>query len=167
MNNEELLKEFDRRQKELRDEFIARLEDNKKEFELDYPKDRETLFYISNVGADLNCTTFLSDDEGDRNVFEHGLYFKTKEEAEQFLKERRLLFKISKWAEIQNRDWRPDWSDYAQDKYTIYYDGEDDELLSDVLHITNGLTILPAFKTKEIAQKCIEEFGDEIKEVLL
>lgn len=38
MNNEELLKEFDRRQKELRDEFIAKLEDDKKEFELTYPQ---------------------------------------------------------------------------------------------------------------------------------
>lgn len=167
MNNEELLKEFDKRQKELRDEFIAKLEDDKKEFELTYPRDDDDIYFISNVDAEICFARFHSSNETDRCAFEHGLYFKTKEEAGQHLKERKLLFKLRQWAEMKNDGWKPDWSNHDCSKYTIYHNGETDLLRVDAWGVMNQIMILPVFKTAEIAEECIDLFGDEIIEILI
>lgn len=98
MNKEELLKEFNEKVEQLRDEFISKLEDDKKEFELTYPEHEETLYYISNANANICDIYFFDNDNLSKTVFEHGLYFKTKEEAKQHLKERKLLFKLHQWA---------------------------------------------------------------------
>ena len=166
MNKEELLKEYDEKAKVLRDEFISKLEDDKKEFELTYPEHEETLYYISNASANICDIYFFDNDNFSKNVFEHGLYFKTHEEAEQHLKERKLLFKLHQWAKEKNDGWEPDWSDYSNNKFLIYYDGEDGLLRISVGSISNTLSILPTLKTREIAQECIDIFGDEIIEVL-
>ena len=166
MNKEELIKEYDEKAKALRDEFISKLEDDKKEFKLTYPKHEETLYYISNASANICDIYFFDNDNFSKNVFEHGLYFKTKEEAEQHLKERKLLFKLHQWAKLKNEGWEPDWSDYSNNKFLIYYDGEDGVLRISAGSISNTLSNLPTFKTRKIAQECIDLFGDEIKEVL-
>lgn len=167
MNNEELLKEFDRRQKELRDEFIAKLEDDKKKFELTYPRDDDDIYFISNVDAEICFARFHSSNETDRCAFEHGLYFKTQEEAEKFLKERRLMFKISKWAEMKNEGWKPDWNNMDELRYTLFYSDETNELLMACSRTNRDFSILPAFKSSKIARECIKEFEEEIREVLL
>lgn len=166
MNKEELIKQYDEKAKALRDEFISKLEDDKKEFELTYPEHEETLYYISNANANICDIYFFDNDNLSKTVFEHGLYFKTKEEAEQYLKERKLLFKLQQWAKIKNGFWIPDWSDYSNNKFLIYYDGEDGVLRINTGSISNILSILPTLKTREIAQECIDIFGEEIKEVL-
>lgn len=166
MNKEELIKQYDEKAKALRDEFISKLEDDKKEFELTYPEHEETLYYISNASANICDIYFFDNDNFSKNVFEHGLYFKTREEAEQQLKERKLLFKLQQWAKEKNDGWKPDWSDYSNNKFLIYYDGEDGVLRISAGSISNTLSNLPTFKTRKIAQECIDLFGDEIKEVL-
>lgn len=166
MNKEELIKEYDEKAKALRDEFISKLEDDKKEFELTYPKNSETVYYISTATGKVKSVDFFNEDEVDKNLFEYGLYFKTEEEAEQYLKERKLLFKLQQWSKLKNDGWEPDWSDYSNNKFLIYYDGEDGVLRISAGSISNTLSNLPTFKTRKIAQECIDLFGDEIKEVL-
>lgn len=166
MNKEELLKEYDEKAKALRDEFISKLKDDKKEFELTYPEHEETLYYISNASANI-CDMYFSDNNNfSKNVFEHGLYFKTREEAEQHLKERKLLFKLHQWAKFKNEGWESDWSNSDEEKYYIFYSNS-----NTYLKISSGFNLerfdkLPYFKTREIAQECIDLFGNEIKEVL-
>ena len=167
MNNEELLKEFDRRQKELRDEFIAKLEDDKKEFELTYPRDDDDIYFISNVDAEICFARFHSSNETDRCAFEHGLYFKTEEEAGQRLKECKLLFKLRQWAKMKNEGWKPDWNHLSQRKFFVKYSSFSNALQSTSSSDYCSLSKLPCFKTEEIAEECIELFGDEIKEVLI
>ena len=104
MNKEELIKEYDEKAKALRDEFISKLEDDKKKFELTYPKNNEILYCISNANANAYDVYFDITDPGDIKVFEHGLYFNSPEEAEQYLKERKLLFKLHQWA--KKKKWR-------------------------------------------------------------
>lgn len=166
MNKEELIKEYDEKAKVLRDEFISKLEDDKKKFQLTYPEHEETLYYISNATANICDVYFFDNDNYSKNAFEHGLYFKTREEAEQHLKECKLLFKLQQWAERKNDGWVPDWSDYSNNKFLIYYDGEDGLLRISAGSISNTLSSLPTLKTRGIAQECIDLFGDEIKEVL-
>lgn len=166
MNKEKLIKAYDEKAKALRDEFISKLEDDKKEFKLTYPEEDETIYYIIGNSMDIENTFFWNRNSNDICTLEHGLYFKTREEAEQYLKERKLLFKLHQWAKIKNEFWVPDWSDYSNNKFLIYYDGEDRVLRINAGSISNILSILPTLKTREIAQECIDIFGDEIIEVL-
>lgn len=170
MNKEELIKEYDEKAKVLRDEFISKLEDDKKEFQLTYPEDEEILHFISNSSANICDTYYFDNDNFSKTAFEHGLYFKTREEAEQFLKERKLLFKLHQWAKIHNEGWKADFKDGTQKKVYITYfinmigiSG----FVVEVLWSTHRFSKLPYFKSEEIAQECIELFGEEIKEVLL
>lgn len=162
MNKEELLKQYDEKAKALRDEFISKLEDDKKEFELTYPEDEEVVYL-----ADCEVTSVLYDaiDKADKRIFEHGLYFNTEQEAEQSLKERKLLFKLHQWAKEKNDGWEPDWSNY-DNKYVVYYNAKTGFLGINAYNWSNHISLLPTFKTRKIAQACINEFGKEIKEVL-
>lgn len=121
MNKEELIKEYDEKAKALRDEFISKLEDDKKEFELTYPEHEETLYYISNVDTKIRDIYFFSNDNYSKTIFEHGLYFNTEQEAKHHLKERKLLFKLHQWAKLKNEGWKPDWKDDREGKYYMYY----------------------------------------------
>lgn len=165
-DKEELLKEIDERLKQLRKEFIASLDD-KKEFELTYPEDEEVVYL-----ADCEVTSVLYDavDKADKRIFEHGLYFNTEQEAEQHLKECKLLFKLKQWAKEKNGDWEPDWEDFFQNKAYITcfrnLSGQT-KLLSEITCATNRFSKLPYFKSRELAQECIECFGDKIIEVLV
>lgn len=166
MNKEKLLEEFDKRQKLLRDEFISKLEDDKKEFEIKLPNKYDTLYYFDAEDTEIYMTGF-SLHEKDITRFLHGYYFKTKEEAEQHLKERKLLFKLHQYAKEKNEGWEPDWSDSGENKYYIFYGHSGNKFEVSSVVISDNFKKLPYFKTREIAQECIELFGDEIKEVLL
>nr|DAO89689.1 MAG TPA: hypothetical protein [Caudoviricetes sp.] len=165
MNKEELIKEFDERQKALRDEFIAKLEDDKKKFKLTYPENDEIVYYIDSDDGEICDTPYFSNNKHDIKLFEHGLYFNTEQEAEQHLKERKLLFKLHQWAKEKNGGWELDWSNY-DNKYVVYYNDKTGFLGINTYNWSNHISLLPTFKTRKIAQECIDIFGDEIKEVL-
>lgn len=164
MNKEELIKEYDKKAKALRDEFISKLEDDKKEFKLSYPEDDEIVFYIDSDDGEIYDTPYFANSAIDIYMFEHGLYFNSKEEAEQFLKERKLLFKLHQWAKMKNEGWEPDWE--KGNKYYIFYNYRCCEFETSSTVISDNFKKLPYFKSREIAQDCIDIFGDEIKEVI-
>nr|DAW75585.1 MAG TPA: recombination protein [Caudoviricetes sp.] len=164
-DKEELLKEIDRRLKVLRSEFIASLDD-KKEVLVCLPEDGERLFFIDNVQSTISSKIFDINNMNDVKRFENGLFFETREEAKQQLKERKLLFKLKQWAKEKNDGWEPDWESIFQEKYYIFYDYYKKELCTSFNNSTGAINKLPYFKTRKIAQECIDLFGDEIIEVL-
>lgn len=166
MNKEELIKEYDEKAKALRDEFISKLEDEKKEFELSYPKNEEMLYYFEVFEGEIYDTYYSDNSKVDKYIFEHGLYFNSKEEAEQYIKERKLLFKLHQWAKLKNEGWEPDWSNGDEIKYYIFYDYYRKELHFSFKNSTSTIDKLPYFKSEKISEECIDMFGDEIKEVL-
>lgn len=167
MNKEELIKEYDEKAKALRDEFISKLEDDKKEFEVELPEDGERLYCIDNFQSTILSKIFDISNMNDVKRFEDGLFFETKEEAEQHLKERKLLFKLHQWTKIKNDGWKPDWEDDNEEKYYIANCEFDSPPLScEIAWGVNRFSKFPYFKTEEIAKKCIKLFGNEIKEVL-
>ena len=97
-------------------------------FKVDLPEDGERLYFIDNVQSTILSKIFNISNMNDVKRFENGLFFETIEEAKQHLKECKLLFTIKKWAKEKNEGWGPDWSDYSNNKYLIYYDGEDEVL---------------------------------------
>lgn len=166
MNKEELIKEYDEKAKALRDEFISKLEDDKKEFEVKLPNQYDIFYFFDLVDNAIYMKGFDSPKK-DITRFLYGYYFNTREELEQHLKERKLLFKLHQWAKIKNDGWEPDWKDDDEEKYYITY--FKDKSLGVSWEITWGMinfTKLPYFKTSEITQECIKLFGNEIKEVL-
>ena len=166
MNKEELLKEYDEKAKALRDEFISKLKDDKKEFKLTYPEDGEVVYLTD---WEITNIAYNTADEEDKRIFELGLYFNTEQEAEQHLKERKLLFKLHQWAKEKNGGWEPDWEDEKQRKVFItYYKSSTGvfRLTDESTWVSNRFSKLPYFKSIEIAKECIDTFGDEIIEVL-
>ena len=162
MNKEELIKEFNEKVEQLKDELIAKLEEKKK-FEVKLPDMYDTLYYIDDICSEVYITNFVSSAR-DKDRYLRGFYFNTEEEAKQRLKEQRLLFKIKKWAEIHNEGWEPDWSD-DEEKWYVYYNHVEERLNVTWGYNSTNFAKLPHFKTREIAQECIDLFGDEIKEV--
>lgn len=134
----------------------------KKPYEISYPNDGEKIYYISHFPRRIKEWNFDIYDENDKRVYDIGLYFDTKEEAEQFIREQTLIKKIKCWAKEQQGDWKPDWST-TNLKYYIYRSGNKLQITN--TYSVNSFKKLPHFKSKEIAQACIDEFGDEILEV--
>lgn len=166
MNKEELLKEYDEKAKALREEFISKLEDDKKEFELIYPKDDHWVFCVDSDTGEIIEVYYTANNITDRFLFEHGLYFNSKEEAKRYIKECKLLFKIKQWAKMKNDGWEPDWEDDGEKKRYVYYNYGEERLKVTWGYNSTNFIKLPYFKTEEIAQECIDLFGEEIKEVL-
>lgn len=165
-DKEELLKEIDRRLKVLRSEFIASLDD-KKEVLVCLPEDGERLFFIDNVQSTISSKIFDINNMNDVKRFENGLFFETREEAKQQLKERKLLFKLKQWAKEKNDGWEPDFTD-DETKYYISCECSYGVKKLKIDWYINSVKFLklPYFKTYLIAEECIDIFGDEIKEVL-
>ena len=170
MINEEFEQEIKRLEERIEDQInslrIKFLESNanKKPYEVEVPEDIGDYVYINNIGNiyDLNTFTIVEYEK----IYKRGLAFKSKEEAEQFDKERILINKLKNWAKEQQGDWTPNWKNEDEIKYFIIYDNRYETLKVDNYATIKEFCKLPYFKSEEIAEQFIEEFGDEIKEVL-
>lgn len=136
----------------------------KKPYRVEAPEDIDYYYISDNYGEIYTLDGFSR--EFVRSQYQRGLAFKTREEAEQFDKERILLFKLHKWAEEHNGGWTPDWNDYKEEKWTVMYHNECEEFEIYENYRYREFLKLPYFESEEIAELFIKEFGDEIKEVL-
>ena len=162
---QELTKRIENSQTEL-DELKEELKKlQKKPYEISYPEDDTEMYYIDDYTGELEEKTFDIGIDYDKRLYEIGLLFDTKEEAEQFLKEQTLIKKIKCWAKEQQGDWKPDWNNESQYKFTVDYSGLFEELCVRDSTVAIRFNSLPYFKSEEIALACIDEFGDEILEV--
>ena len=168
MTNEELEQKVKRLEEGLTEVRIALLERKSpfipyKPYEVEVPEDIGDYYNPDEFGVIDHLEDFST--AYGENCYIRGLAFETKEEVEQYEKERILLFKMHKWAEEYNGDWTPDWDGNGVKWYVIY------ETDRNILKINwcvccRQFNKLPYFKSEEIAEKFIDEFGDEIKEVL-
>lgn len=167
MTNEELEQKVKRLEEQLTEVRIELLERkvNKTSYEVEVPEDIGDYYFVSELGV----ITLLKDvffSAGYEKVYQRGLAFKTKEEAEQFDKERILINRAKDWAKEHQRDWTPDWSNFNETKYYITCKKEVGEFDMNFCRTFRHLIKLPYFKSEEIGEQFIEEFGDEIIEVL-
>ncbi|WP_455936813.1 hypothetical protein [Gemella morbillorum] len=135
----------------------------KKPYEISYPKEYKLMWYLDDIASVTSYQYYNT--AVDRVFYESGLLFDTKEEAEQFKREQTLIKKIKCWAKEQQGDWKPDWSNTNQRKYCVDVDRFNKKTILDWCWGHDKLSKLPYFKSKEIAEACIDEFGDEILEV--
>lgn len=133
-------------------------------YEVEVPEDIENYSIMGYTGY-TDSVKHFPEATLKRNYI-RGLVFKTKEEAERYDRERILLFKMHKWAEEQNGGWIPNWGETFEAKYCLEYNNYTEDFIVDYYSGIFTFSKLPYFKSKEIAEQFIEEFGDEIKEVL-
>lgn len=169
MTNEELEQKVKRLEEQLTEVRIELLERKAsfipyKPYEVEVPTDIEDYYVLDGYGKVYSLKGFSMNYI--RCQYQRGLAFKTREQAEQFKKEQILLLKLHKWAEEHNKGWKPDWYDDYEEKYYVTYYVRDKMYKSFPTWNYEHFLKLPYFKTKDIAEQFIDEFGDEIKEVL-
>ena len=173
MNNEEIQEKFEQLASAI-DWIKTKLVDLQEEkglapikapYEVEVPEDIGNYYFVSECGAiTLLKDVFFSVDY--EKVYLRGLAFKTKEEAEQYDKERILIKKLKDWAKEYQRDWTPNWDDLGEEKNSVIYDNRHKKLKTIKNYRSQEIIKLPYFKREEIAKQFIDEFGEEIKEVL-
>jgi hypothetical protein len=133
-------------------------------FEIEIPDDINE-YYTINTRGELQILSFYANSiQG--QLYKRGEAFEYKEDAFAHDKEKILLKKLEDWAYEHNGDWYPDWEDCDDKFYIAYHHGLGwFKVCSDMR--VNSFNKLPYFKSNELALEFIEEFGDEIKEVLL
>ena len=101
----------------------------------------------------------------DKKRFSQGNAFQTKEAAELESKRRNLLTRFKAFRDECNNGWEPDWKDFEMKWDINYKQGEGlRELCSNNV---NSFSTFGYFKNKKDAERAIELFGDEIKELFV
>lgn len=136
----------------------------KKPYEVELPEDIEEYEFLNENGR--TGKIYIIHKKWAKEVYQRGLAFKNRKELEQYDKERILLFKLHKWAEEHNGGWTPNWRDFDEYKYSVSFDCDEYKLFVKSCWYENAFSKLPCFISEGIAEQFIEEFGDEIKEVL-
>lgn len=95
--------------------------------------------------------------------FNHGNIFPTQQEAELESKRRELLTRFRAFKDECNGGWKPDWSDSFKSKY--YLEIIDSKVVLDSVNYANRIATFGYFKNEEDAQRAVDLFGDEIKEL--
>lgn len=165
MTNEELEQEVKRLEEQITNLRIKLLESkaDKKPYEVEVPEDIDDYYYTNGYGRVDYLEGYNTSYE--KNKYIRGLAFKTEEETERYDKERILLFKLHKWAEEHNGGWFPDWQK-GRPKYFAMFNRLTGDFSVGADCYCGVFTKLPYLKSDELAEQFIEEFGDEIKEVL-
>ena len=170
MTNEEFEREIKRLEEQIEDQInslrikILESKADKKPYEVEVPEDIDDYYYLDELGDVHSIGEKLSYYHFEK-AYQSGLVFETEEKAKKYNNERILLFKFHKWAEEHNEGWYPDWEDEDEIKYFIIYDNRYETLKVDYYSRINPFSKLPYFKTEEITEQFIEEFGEDIKEV--
>ena len=133
-------------------------------YEVEVPKDIKDYYYVDEIG-EINLVEDTFHETDYEGVYQRGLVFKTREEAEQFDKERILINKLKDWAKKYNGDWTPNWNDYKEEKGSVIYDNKHKKFKVIKNYRCQEIIKLPYFKSEKIANQFIDEFGEEIKEV--
>lgn len=103
--------------------------------------------------------------ETDGKRFSVGNVFPTLEAADLENERRKLLTRFRAFRDESNGDWKPDWKNAYENKFFICK--VDSKLEVYVSSIGNSFTMFGYFKNSEDAERAIELFGDEIKELFV
>ena len=122
-------------------------------------------YYLVDAGGSSNNSSW-DDWVYEKMAFNQGNIFKTKEAAELQAKRRNLLTRFRAFRDECNDGWKPDWNDINQDKYVIKLEEKKDFYIA-LFWTVNEFNLFGYFKNQKGAQRAIELFGDEIKELFV
>lgn len=105
--------------------------------------------------------------ESEISRWRSGNTFPTEQAAELEAKRRNLLTRFRAFRDECNGDWELDWNDNYQDKYIIKKDNKTNHLIVEVYYTVNAFNLFGYFKNYKDAERAIELFGNEIKELFV
>lgn len=104
--------------------------------------------------------------EADNRYFSQGNIFPTQQVAELEAKRRNLLTRFRAFRDECNGDWKADWNNNSSEKWVIVVnDGK--EIYAMWTFGLNAFPYFGYFKNQFDAERAIELFGDEIKELFV
>jgi hypothetical protein len=89
-----------------------------------------------------------------------------KQEAELESKRRKLLTRFKAFRDECNGDWQINWNK-NEAKYYLYKSNMTDDILCNDIYFYETFSLFGYFKNEEDAERAIELFGDEIKELFV
>lgn len=101
----------------------------------------------------------------DDGRFLQGNIFQTEQAALLEAKRRNLLTRFRAFRDECNDGWKPDWSDSFNFKH--YLEIIDSKVVLDSVNCANRIATFGYFKYESDAERAIELFGDEIKELFV
>ena len=157
-NKEELLNQL----KQLEDIFNTQVADIKKQIEkcdkkVFKPVKFGEKYYSISTNGNIHMCNFLNDNV-DKELIDFGNYFKTQEEAERKYFEIRLHRQLELFA-LENNETEIDWND-SSEKYIISYCIGGGIYIHMVYSLKGFGQIY--FTSKEIAEKALETFEDDL-----
>lgn len=106
------------------------------------------------------------DIEADNNFFSQGNIFPTEEAALLEAKRRNLLTRFRAFRDECNDGWEPDWRKNDA-KYYLYKSSTTGDILCNDIYFYETFPLFGYFKNEKDAERAIELFGDEIKELFV
>ena len=157
-NKEELLNKL----KQLEKDFNTKVTDIKKQIEecdkkVFKPNKFSEKYYTISTKGKIGSYSFCNDDF-DKEIIDFGNYFKTQEEAERKRFEIKLHRQLELFA-LENNETEIDWND-SSEKYMINY-SKDKEIYIHMVYSLKGFGQV-YFTSKEIAEKALEAFKDDL-----
>lgn len=128
-----------------------------------YKKDDEYWFMYSY--GNIDCSIWFDSQEDDSRL-KLGNAFPTEEAAELEAKRINLLTRFRAFRDECNNGWKPDFSD-DEEKYYLYYSILEECIDVGWIVLGCSFNIFGYFKNQEDAERAIELFGDEIKELFM
>ena len=128
---------------------------------LEYPFDEREEFWVIDSFGDARSSTWTNH-SFNTSRYSQGNVFKTKEEAERERDKRALLTRFRQFRDKCNGDWKPEFDDFLQDKYTIRCDYGLKKLFLFGEGRVYEFSLFGYFKNGDDCKRAIELFGDEI-----
>ncbi len=147
------------------DDFLKRKSLVKDDWEMKCPYEDYDDIYVLDGAGEVDKDFWLGC-EDDRNHFSQGNIFSTEEAAELEAKRRNLLTRFRAFRDECNNGWKPDFSD-DEEKYYLYYSILEECIDVGWIVLGCSFNIFGYFKNQEDAERAIELFGDEIKEMFI
>ena len=120
----------------------------------------EWVYYINEFGSDVNSVRVADIPRIRANLKSTGNYFETKEEAEKYLE----YLKAKAIIKQDTKGFKPDWTNYDEQKYIGFWDLDEDKLDWLPRNIFIESTIY--FKSREDIEESFEKHPNEWKTYL-
>lgn len=133
------------------------------EMKCPYKKDDEYWFMYSY--GNIDCSIWFDSQEDDGRL-KLGNAFPTEEAAELEAKRINLLTRFRAFRDECNGDWQINWNK-NEAKYYLYKSNMTDDILCNDIYFYETFSLFGYFKNEEDAERAIELFGDEIKELFV
>ena len=126
-----------------------------------YPEMGEEIYLIIRRGDE--SAVVIEDYINEYKVdFDSGLAFKTRPEAEAKLAEMKAITKVRKFIFEEGLEYEPDYRDFEQRKYNIYYSFEEERFFSLYNDACPEYSPFGYLKSEEDCEKVIENCKDEL-----